>query len=118
VTAGTFLRLLPLVYFLAGFALDRTPDDNTYTTCMLAIGCLSFETALEIHAEPSALMLGAFFIVLITAWSKFQPSVLNDHKLAVWLLFLPRLRDLCTMVSVGGRWTADAMRDGLRVAQR
>jgi len=105
---------MPLLYFFAGFALDHTPDDSTFSVCMMAIGCLSCSLALGIHADPHALALGAFFIVLISAWSKVQPSILNNRMLAVWLLFLPHLRDVCTRVTVDGRWVENAMANGFR----
>ena len=105
--------MLPLVYFFAGFTLDTTPDDGTYSVCMLAIGCLTCTMALEIHAEPNALLLGTFFIVLITLWSQIQPAVLNHRMLAVWLLFLPRLRDVCVMTPVDGQWVATTISGGL-----
>ncbi len=93
------------------FVFDRTPDDQTSSICMLAIGCFTFTTALEIYADPNALRLCSFLIVLITAWSKIQPSILNNRNLPVWLLFLPHLRAACLMAPVNGQWVVGALRD-------
>ena len=113
---GTFIRIMPLVSLLVAIGLDKTPNDWTLCVCMLAIACFTFTTAVEACADPGALLLGSFFVVLITAWSCVQPGILNDHKLPMWLIFLSQLRGACAMVPVDGKWVVDALRDVFRAS--
>ena len=103
-----------MIYFSLWLFFDKAPDDHTCWLCTFAIGCFTFTTALELNADPSGLGVGAFFVVLVTLWSKFQPSILNSHKLAIWLLFLPHLREACIRSPVNGSWVASTLRNAFR----
>ena len=111
---GIFIRILPLLCLLVGIGLDRTPNDWTLCVCMLAIGCFTFTTAIEVCADPAAFILGSSFVILISAWSYIQPAILNDRKLPIWMIFLPQLRHACAMVPIDGKWVVDMLRDVFR----
>lgn len=103
-----------MVYFSLWLVLDKVPDDQTSWLCTFAIGSFSCTTVLELNADPSGLGIGVCVIVLITLWSKIQPSILNNHKLAIWLLFLPHLREACVRSPVNGSWITNTLRNMFR----
>ena len=108
------MRAVPLVYFVIWFCLDKTPNDWSVSVCMFAISCSTFSTALEIYANPVGLKTCAVFVILITAGSMLKPEILNNNKLAMWLLFLPHLREASIQTPVNWRLVADIQRSVFR----
>ena len=92
---NTIVRILPLLYFLTNFIVNKTPDNGTCTACVLAVVCFGCINVLENFDDPQALILGNLFIFLVMTWQKLQPSNFNDHMLPIWFLFLQYLRDAC-----------------------
>ena len=103
-----------MVYFSLWLIFDKTRDDHTCWLCTFAIGCFTFTTALELNADPGGLKVGAFFVVLVTLWSKLQPSILNSHAFVIWLLFLPHLREACIRSPVNGGWITSTLSNVFR----
>ena len=94
----SLVSLVLLLHFIKG------PNDGSHKKCEITIGTLGLVQAILMEFKPIHMSALLILGTLVSIWAQYEPAVLNDAHLSIWVTLMFHLHNLFHHTPLDSTW--------------